>query len=196
MLGGLTLADESIQVLVFVCLPLIGLLVFLIVLLIRSHRPSVANFPTFSVTINSVSWQQAYVLYREGDRLIEFDTYVSRKRMICATPKDLSQEELQGLLPNLTQGLSKLRRPYVICRKREPQVIPAEEQNAAIAELRLMGVELQAPVGQGQVQRAVIHNWQARSGTVAKEKILKVQELMQAARGVRESVEVVARSED
>jgi hypothetical protein len=195
MLDGLTLADESIQVLVFVCLPLLGLLVFIVVSMVRSHRPSVANFPTFSVTINSVSWHQAYVLYREGDRLVEFDTYVSRNRMICTAPKNLPQEELQHLLPNLTQGLGKLRRSYVICRRREPQVIPAEEQNAAIAELRQMGAELQAPVGQGQVQRAVIHDWHA-SGTAAQGKILKVQELMQTAPGVREKVEVVAQSDD
>src|SRR5258707_8099527 len=107
MLGGVNLADESVQILVFVCLPLLGFLVFLIVLLVRGHLPSVANFPTFSVTINSVSWNQAYVLYREGDRLVEFDAYVGRKRMVCAeAPKSLSQEELQGLLPNLTQGLA------------------------------------------------------------------------------------------
>ena len=72
MLGWINLSDELVQILLVVCVPLSGLLVFLIVLLIRGRIPSVATSATFSVTINSVGWQEAYVVYREGQNRVGF----------------------------------------------------------------------------------------------------------------------------
>jgi len=177
--------------------PLSGLLVFLIVLLIRGRIPSVATSATFSVTINSVGWQEAYVVYREGQNRVEFAAQIDRKGGICAeTPKELSDEELRNILPNLVQGLGKLRNQYLVYRKRKPQPIPADEHDAAIAQLRRMGVELHEPTGKGRVsQRAVIQNWPAMSGTQAQAMVSEVQSLMSKARGIRESVEVLIRSD-
>jgi hypothetical protein len=196
MLGWVDLSDESVQILLFVCVPLSGLLIFWIVWAIRSRLPSVATFPTFSVTINSVGWQQAYLVYRESHKLVEFASQIERGGQICAeVPKELSNEELRNILPNLIQGLAKLRRQYLFYRKREPQPIPADEREAALAELRQIGVELEEASSQGQVQRAVIREWPAMSGKQAQAMISQVQSLMSKATGFHESVEVLVRSD-
>jgi hypothetical protein len=196
MLGSISFSDESVQVLLFVCVPLSGLLVFLVVMLIRSHKPTVAAFPTFSVTVNSIGWQEAYVVYRAGDNTVEFAAQIGRKGRICAeAPKELSNEELCEILPNLVQGLAKLRREYLVYRRREPQPIPADERDAAVARLRQMGVELHEASASGQVQRAVIHNWSLMSGKQAQARLSEVQSLMTKARGIRESVEVLIQSD-
>jgi len=44
-------------------------------------------------------------------------------------------------------------------------------------------------------QRAVIQNWSAMSGTQAQAMVSEVQSLMSKARGIRESVEVLVRSD-
>jgi len=169
MLGWINLSDELVQILLL-CVPLSGLLVFLIVLLIRGRIPSVATSATFSVTINSVGWQEAYVVYREGQNRVGFAAQIDRKGGICAeTPKELSDEELRNILPNLVQGLGELRNQYLVYRKRKPQPIPADEHDAAIAQLRRMGVELHEPTGKGRVPtgrdpKLVCHVWHASAG--------------------------------
>jgi hypothetical protein len=196
MSGGINLSDESVQVLLFVCVPLSGLLIFLVVWLVRSRLPSVAVFPTFSVTINSVGWQQAYVVYRGGENLIEFPAYIDRKGRIHAeVPKALSDEEVRAILPNLAQGLAKLRRQYLVYRRREPQPIPAEERDAAVTQLSQMGVEFYENSGQGQVQRAVIHDWPAMSGPQAQAMVSQVQKLMSKARATQQTAEILIRSD-
>jgi hypothetical protein len=135
-------------------------------------------------------------VYREGDRLLDFAAQIDRKgRIVAEVPKELCNEELRNILPNLVRGLAKLRRQYLIYRRREPQPIPADERDAAVAQLRQMGVELQEPNGPSQIQRAVIHNWAATSGSQTKAMIFQVQSLMSKARGIRDNIEVLAQSD-
>jgi hypothetical protein len=135
------------------------------------------------------------VVYREGDKRVEFATSVDHKgHFRIEAPKELGNEEISHILPNLVQGLAKLRRQYLIYRRREPLPIPVEERDAAIVQLRQIGVELQGP-GDGQVQRAVIRNWHAMSGTQTNAMISQVQSLMSKARGVRENIEILVRSD-
>jgi hypothetical protein len=108
-----------------------------------------------------------------------------------------ADESLQVLLfvvivPKLAQGLEKMRYRYVIYRKRAPQPIKEEEREAATVKLRQMGFAIEDSTGQGELQKAVIHHWQRAPGKDAIAKISRVQSLMSKARGVRETIEVLA----
>jgi hypothetical protein len=72
-------ADESLQVLVFVCGPLLLLLGTLIGFLIRGSR-TIARFPTFSVKIEGVSREDTYVIYRDQQGRREFYMWPSGEK--------------------------------------------------------------------------------------------------------------------
>jgi hypothetical protein len=77
-------SDESLQVLVFVVLPLFLLLISVIFLWVRYSPPSAAKFPTFSVSLSRVGREDAYLVYRDSERRLEF--YVGtgeRKQLLC-----------------------------------------------------------------------------------------------------------------
>ena len=82
MIDGIR-TDESIQVLVFVCVPLLLVLVAIVVLLTRGPRYS-AKFPTFSVTITKIGREEAYVMYRDRNKDVEFAAQIGRgKPLLC-----------------------------------------------------------------------------------------------------------------
>ena len=179
---------------------LLAVLFVVIVLLYRRRRSS-ARFPDFSVTISKVGREEAYVTYCGNNRQIEFSAEIRRGRQLFTprifvqVPKDMPDEDVRNIIPNLASGLAKLRYEYLVFRKGEPQTIPEEERQAAIAELRRMGCEIKEPVDQGKVQRAVMNTWPHSPAELDKAMISKVQGLMSKARGVRESIEVLTRSD-
>jgi len=103
-------SDESLQVLVFVALPLLLLLAGGIFLRIRYTPPSTAKFPTFSVSLSRVGSEDAYIVYRDSENRLEF--YVGpgeRKQQLCLQlPRKLSDQRIRQVVPNLARGLAGL----------------------------------------------------------------------------------------
>lgn len=193
-------ADETFQVLAFVCVPLLLLLGVFVAILVRGSRTT-ARFPAFSVAVSKVGRTEAYVTYRAENTVIEFCAEVGTgkkffaRRISIRIPEEMANEKLCNIVPNLTHGLAKLHYQYLIYRRTGSQTIPEEERDAAILELRQMGFELTGPAGNGRIQRAVSNDWRRASGAEAQAKLSKVQELMHKARGAREKIEVLASSD-
>jgi len=189
--------DESLRVLLFVCLPLLALLAGLVILLIVGSRRT-ATFATFSVAMSSVRWARASVTYRDGERQLKFEGQVGRgrnffiPRISLEVSDDIPDGVIRQIAPNLAAGLTKLHYEYFIYRRADPQPIAKEEQQAAIAQLRKMGFEVED--SQNGAPKAVTHNWERMSGNKAKARILQVQALLSKARGIKESIEVLAAS--
>lgn len=151
-------AHESVQVLLFICLPLLLLLITFIVVSVRGSR-TIAKFPAFSVRIWPMGHGGQTLLhykdYRETKKLVEFRVVPSlrwesrpplrqhmlgwlknaRGEIVLIPPKELTHEEIQSLTPNLRLGLAKLGfDQYKICRECENQILAAgktkEPQNA------------------------------------------------------------------
>jgi hypothetical protein len=194
-------AHESFLILVFVCAPLLLLLIAALVLSIRLTPLTTMEFPTFSLTISTVGHGEAFVIYRNESKKLYLEARISRgstfykSRIVVSAPGDLSGEDLRDAVPKLAEGLTKLRYEYLIFRKGNPQPIPGGERQEAIAELRQMGFDIQEPVGAEQILRAVTHSWKRTSGERAKARISQVQRLMATASGVRENIEVLACSD-
>ena len=125
-------SDESLQVLVFVALPLLLLLISAIFLWVRYTPPSAAKFPAFSVSLSRVGRGDAYIVYRDSERRLEF--YVGageRKQVLClAVPNELSDEIFNAVVPNLARGLAKLGfQKYQILRKGQTETIARVENS-------------------------------------------------------------------
>jgi hypothetical protein len=119
-------SDESLQVLVFVVLPLLLLLIGAIFLWVRNTPPSAAKFPTFSVSLSRVGREDAYIVYRDNDRRLEFHVGPGeRKQVLClAVPTELSDQIINELVPNLARGLAKLGfQKYKILKKGETKIL-------------------------------------------------------------------------
>lgn len=190
-------SDESLRVLVFLCLPLTLLLISIIALLIRRSRRT-STFPTFSVSISRIGQEETRVSYRDLERCLEFDAQTKRGRSffipeVCVLiPTSMPEHDIRVVVPNLVRGLVDLHYQYLVYRKHAPLAVSAEERLAAVEQLRQMGVELQNPQHQGQTQRALIADWRKTVGKRAKVMLPELLALMNKASGIRENIEVLA----
>lgn len=132
-------ARDSVQVLLFVCLPLLLLLIAFIVVSVRASR-TIARFPSFSVRIWYMGYEgRASLHYREEKRLVEFDVAPSPKRgsfsawlknakgeIVLIVPKKLTDEDVQEIAPNLCLGLARLGfQKYKLCRECDNRILAA-----------------------------------------------------------------------
>lgn len=132
-------AHESVQILLFVCLPLLLLLIAYIAISVRASR-TLARFPVFSVRIWYMGHEgRACVHYREEKRLVEFHVAPSPRRgsfsawlknakgeIVLIAPKNLTDEDVQGIIPNLCLGLARLGfQEYKVRREEDKQILAA-----------------------------------------------------------------------
>lgn len=131
-------AHESVQILLFVCLPLLLLLIAYIAISVRASR-TLARFPVFSVRIWNMGEGRACLHYREEKRLVEFHVAPGPRRgsfsawlknakgeIVLIAPKNLTDEDVQGIIPNLCLGLAGLGfQEYKVRREEDNQVLAA-----------------------------------------------------------------------
>ena len=83
-------------------------------------------FPTFSLTLESVSHEDAYIYYQVGEKKTEFYAAIGRGRsnfrssIITTIPKEIGDEEAAKIAADLALGLSKLGYEYKVYRDGVP----------------------------------------------------------------------------
>ena len=131
-------AHESVQILLFVCLPLLLLLIAFIAISVRASR-TLARFPLFSVRIWNMGEGRACLHYRKEKRLVEFQVAPGPRRasfsawlknakgeIVLIAPKNLTDEDVQGIIPNLCHGLARLGfQEYKVRREEDNQILAA-----------------------------------------------------------------------
>ena len=125
--------NESIQVLIFVAAPLVLLLAVIIFALVRSDKRSAAKFPGFSVNFSRVGREDAYIVYRDMNKHLEFYVFyvgpTKDKHVHLQTPRNVRDEEMHEIAPRLALGLARLGfHQYSIRREGEARVIASSEQ--------------------------------------------------------------------
>jgi hypothetical protein len=121
-------SDESFQVLAFIVLPLVLLFIGGIILYFRRIPPSVATFPNFSLRVEKVGREDAYIVYRDTDRRVEFYAgRADRKQSLCLElPDELSDQIIKELVPKVVKGLASLGfQKYKVLRKGETKILAA-----------------------------------------------------------------------
>lgn len=90
----------------------------------RREGRSVA-FPAFSLAVESVSHEDAYLYYQVGEKKTEFYAAIRhgktffRPSMFTTIPKEITDEEAIKIAADLAVGLSKLGYDYAIYRDGE-----------------------------------------------------------------------------
>lgn len=72
--------------------------------------PSVAAFPQFSLRSEKVGRKDAYIIYKDNDRCLEFYAgRADRKQSVwLELPDELTVQDIRELVPNLRKGLAHL----------------------------------------------------------------------------------------
>jgi hypothetical protein len=157
-----------------------------------------ADFPNLSVRIEKVFREAVYVVYREHDRDMKFSGELVGEKweeINVEVPKGLPEEDRRRIVPNLAAGLAKLGYKYSIFRKRELQPIPEDERLSAISELGQMGIDVEISADRNQIKQTPRPDWQRPSREDARAMAARMIELTQIARGIRATIEILARSE-
>jgi hypothetical protein len=157
-----------------------------------------SDFPNFSVRIEKVFREAVYVVYREHDRDVKFSGELIGEKweeINVEVTKGLPEEDLSRIVPNLAAGLAKLGYKYSIFRKGELQPIPEDERLSAIGELRQMGIDVEISADRNQIKTTPRPDWRRPSQEGAKAMAARMIELTQTARGIRATIEILARSE-
>jgi len=194
-------ADESFRIIAFVCAPLLILLIAALVLRIRSTPRTSVTFTTFSVSLATVGHETAYVTYNEGHTKIHFDAEIGRSekffvpRIYLRVPREMPDEDVHRIVPNLILGFTSLGYPYVIYKPGELQVIPQPERDRAVAELHRMGTEVDTSKDRVQIKKTSLPYWRRVVGVQARTTVPVWLRLLNKTRGVHENVEVLARSD-
>ncbi len=126
--------SESIQVLIFVVGPLLLLLAVIIFALVRSNKRLTAKFPDFSVNFSRVGREDAYIVYRDRNKHLEFYVFYvgpdKGKDIHLQAPKNMRDEDIRDITPRLAQGLTRLGFDhYSIRREGEARVIAGSDQS-------------------------------------------------------------------
>lgn len=195
---GVINSDESLQVLLYVCLPLLSLLVGAVVLRALRRPSSVARFPSFTLAINQVGPEDVFVTYSVGGIQMAFGATLGRgprsghRQISVQIPREIDNERVKRVVRDLALGLAKLRYDYLIFRKREPRQVTEEERDAAMGQLRQIGFDTEALIGQeSQIVRLVAPKGLVIPARELAMSLPQIQSLISKARGEEERIEVL-----
>ena len=189
---------ESLQIVFFICIPLLLLLVVaLVVRWLRRPRTEV-TFPNFSLAIHGVGLSGGFVTYTTNSWQTAFDMSLGRGKgrgiISVQVPSDLGPEKTRDIVTNLALGLAKLGYEYRVFRKREPRQVSSEEQAIAVEQLQKMGFDPTKLVEQGSVTRLTAPRALSIPPADLQLVLPKIAKLASYAKGIEERIEILASS--
>jgi hypothetical protein len=152
---------------------------------------------TYSVEIRKQTRECVVAVYQEGARKFAFDgEFVGKKwkQINLGVPPDLPPSDAPRVLENLCASLTKLGYEYVVFRTGKFQPVPEHEQQSAIAELRLLGMEPEVAPDQSTVKLKKIPGWKPPTTLDVKEQARRMMKAVATVRGKRSPIEILAKS--
>ena len=105
------------------------------------------------------------------------------------------QEYDRQTLDNLVLALRDRGYEFLLFRLGEEQIIPESERDAALAELRALGFQVEVSPDRKMVRQTRTPDARRLSRGQAKEAAPRIMQLVQTVRGVRRPIEVLRKSE-
>jgi hypothetical protein len=193
--------DESLRILIFVSIPLFFLLIAAIALRYRFTPRAAIRLSNFSVDVTSLGQRAASVTYRDDSCKLYFDAEICRgkrfidSRIYLRIPNDMAEGDVRKVVPNVALALGKLRYEYVIYRSLGIQEITARERGTAMEELSKNGIKLNTLDDQLRITKTPLPYWRRVLGGGHRRTTAQMLGRIAQARGVREKVEVLSKSE-
>jgi hypothetical protein len=153
--------------------------------------------PTYSVELRKQTRELLLVIYREGCRESHFRGEFSGKKweqVNLSVPPDVTDEELPRFVKNLSEALTTLRYEFVITRPGASEPITEAELQAALAELRELGLDADVSTDRFRVQLKKLAGWKRPVTFNKKEYSRRLVKAAATVRGKRSPNEVVAKS--
>ena len=189
--------DESISIVLFVCVPLFLLMIAAIIVRYRATPGTAISLSTFSVDVSSVGHSEVNVAYRDASFKLFLDGEICNGKRLLASrvflriPKEMADEDARKVVPNIALALGKLRFEYVIYKSLEMRGIPTAERDTAIQQLGENGIRLDHSQ---RVTKTALTYWRRVLGGRGMTMEQMAHRIAQA-KGISENVEVLAQSE-
>jgi len=160
-------------------------------------RPNNFRNAEFSLRIESIFRENISVSYTRGSKYFNFEGERFGKKwgaIQVFISQDIDQTELQQLVRDLETALKAMRFEYVIVRRAGVEIISAEEQQAALAELQQMGYDVTVSPDRRQIRQTHRPDAPLRDKATLRKIAPRMLALTQTLRGKRQRFEVFARS--
>jgi hypothetical protein len=147
----------------------------------------------FSVSVQSIGRELVRVIYTREGRTLDLvaGCYgAAPPGIVLEVPKDLAADLVGQMVRDLSEGFARLGYGYEIYRAGEPQVVPEQERQQALAELRTMGME--ATVEDDMVRTTRLPGYKPPPKEVAVAYGIRLMKLARTVSGTRVPIEVLA----
>lgn len=153
----------------------------------------------FTVRIEPMGREAVYVIHTRQGTSLNFDGQrIGRKweGIEVCIPHEVEAAPASQIVRDLEAAFQAMDYDYIIARLTEVETVLETERQAAIAELRQMGYELEISADRKQIRQ----KWIAGTPKPGLEAIRKTtpryMALLQAVRGTRQRFEILARSKE
>jgi len=153
----------------------------------------------FSVRIEPILREGVSVIHtRHGTRLDLSGERIGRKweGIEVRIPQEVEAVQVPQIVRDLETAFGALRYGYVIARKGGVETVPETERQAAIAELREMGYEIEVSSDRTQIRQTLRAGALRPDIETARRTSPRMISLLQSIQGTRERFEILARSKE
>ena len=153
----------------------------------------------FSVRIEPMGREAVDVIHtRQGASLNLDGQRIGRKWEGIAVyiPREVDAERASQIAHDLEAAFQAMDYGYEIARLSEIETVPETERQAAIAELRQMGFELEVSADRKQISQKWIAGTPKPSREAIRKAIPRQMALLQAVHGTRQHLEILAKSKE
>jgi hypothetical protein len=162
------------------------------------HRAREFRGDAFSVQIKPIFREAVSVIYTRPDKALNLGgERIGRKwqGISVQLAADLEESQVAQIARDLEAAFIALQYGYVITRKIAVDIVPESERQAALAELREMGYEIEV-LSDGKIRQTRRKDAPRQDVETLRMQAMRMLSLMQAVQGTRPRIETLAKSED
>lgn len=152
----------------------------------------------FSVRIDPVVREAVSITYtREGQTLKLSGERVGERwqGINLLLPADVADAQVPQLVRDLEAALIAMGHGYIITRKLGVDTVPEPERQAALAELRAMGFEIEI-LPDGKIRQSRSESAPRQDADTLKKQAPRMMSLLQSVHGTRPRLETLAKSKE
>jgi len=160
-------------------------------------RPNEFQDQNFKVCIESIFRENVSVIHTRDSKTMNFDGERCGKkwnRIQVYIPEDIDRPQIQRIVCDLQTAFRAMQCEYVILRKAGIEIVPEEEQQAALAELEQMGFQVEVSPDRKQIRQTRRPDAPRHDQSALRKMSPRMMSLIQSLKGTRQRFEVLAQS--
>jgi hypothetical protein len=155
---------------------------------------SVSIVPVFREVVRVIHTRDGSSLPLDGEHISSSISVNQNAGIGVRIPQSVEPARLSQIVRDLQEALGGLGYVYLIDRISGIEIVPEDERNAAVAEMREMGYEIEI-LSDGSIRQTPLENMPRPDLETLKRQALRMGMLIQSIGGKRTQIEILARSE-